>query len=333
MACIKTLFFLTLLLSLTTGHSQTIDESIENTSDLDANAQYQLGMLFYGVSVEQDKHPEAERLKNYFNNKYVSDQYRSRTPDSLDIEYYKEWLFSHYKENIYQSAKKGHDKGQLQLGKYYDTSNEYGSKIRAYKWYASSAAQGNTEAINWINQKNEELYLKQYLKPEDYKNIDFYEALLDLSNSLCNYSLYNDPAGNTWHKHIETELLQFLKITKEDADYKTKLIDFWNSYNKFFICVRDRYDDEHILKYALTKYSNQTDFVIFNWLFDLNQTKTIDFNQVLYYDGQPETILDFLNIVLLDRYHQQRFDIYAIRDLTLKLIVHYGAKTASQLKN
>ncbi|MCB0745788.1 MAG: hypothetical protein KDC67_17930, partial [Ignavibacteriae bacterium] len=69
------------------------------------------------------------------------------------------------------------------------------------------------------------------------------------------------------------------------------------------------------------------------WLFELDKTKKIDFNQVIYFDGYPETILDFLNTILQNSYEYQQFDSIAITELRLKLIEDYNAKTASQLKN
>jgi len=331
MACIKTMFFLTVLFSLTISHSQTIDEGIENTSDLDATAQYQLGMLFYGVSLEPESNPKTESLIAYYKANYGTNP--KQALDSLDIQLYKEWLHDSYVDNINQSANKGFDKAQLQLGKYYEDLDEYGSKIRAYKWYASSAAQDNTEAINWINQKNEALYLKQYLKPEDYKNIDFYVDVLNLSNTLC-YHANKGAFNKALDTSIENELLEFLDITKEDAAYKTKLVDFWNSYNKFFICFENDSDiPEHILKRSLIELFYQHNQILFNWLFDLNQTKAIDFNQVIYFDGQPETILDFLNTILLNSYEYQGFSPVSIGELRTELIEDCNAKTASQLKN
>jgi hypothetical protein len=333
MACIKIIFFLTVLFSLTTSHSQTIDDLIEYSYDLDAIAQYQLGMLFYGVSLAQETHPKAKIFKAHYRANYAVNPMPLEPLDSLDIQFYKDWLQSNYLDNIKRSAKKGHAKAQLQLGKYYETSDEHGAKIRAYKWYASSAEQDNIEAINWINQKNEELYLKQYLKPEDYKDIDFYVSLINLSETLCYYA--NDgPNGMTLDERIETKLLEFLDITKEDADYKTKLVDFWNSYNKFFICFDNDSDiPEHILKRSLSELAFLNDQVLFIWLFDLNQTKAIDFNQVIYFDGQPETILDFLNTILLNRYDYQGFSPITISELRTKLIEDCDAKTASELKD
>ena len=327
----KLLFYLTVLFSYISMHSQTIDELIENSYDLDATAQYQLGILFYGVSLEQETHPKTESLTAYYKANYASNP--KRNLDSLDIQLYKEWLHDSYLDNINQSAQKGHDKAQMQLGKYYENLDEHGSKIRAYKWYASSAAQNNTEAIIWISQKNKELYLKQYIEEDDYKNIDFYVDVLNLSNTLCfhaNKGAFNKALDTS----IENEVLKFLKITKEDVSYKTKLVDFWNSYNKFFICFDNDSDiPEHILKRSLNELFYKHNQILFNWLFDLNQTKAIDFNQVIYFDGQPETILDYLNTILLNRYDYQQFDMNATSELRLKLIENFNAKTASELKD
>jgi hypothetical protein len=333
MANTKIQYLCLALLPLTIGHSQSIDDLIENSYDLDAKAQYNLGMLFYEVSLAQETHSKAEIFKAHYKSNYAANPMPLEPLDSLDVQFYKDWLQGNYVNNIKRSAKKGHAKAQLQLGKYYETSDEHGAKIRAYKWYASSAAQGNTEAIDSINQKNEERYLKQYLKPEDYINIDFYVSLLNLSKTLCYYA--NDgPNGMTLDARMETKLLEFLDITKEDADYKTKLVDFWNSYNKFFICFDNGSDiPEHILKRSLSELTFLHDQVLFDWLFDLNQTKAIDFNQVIYFDGQPETILDFLNTVLLNSYEYQGFSPITIGELRTKLIEDCNAKTAAELKN
>lgn len=329
----KTIFFLAVLCSLTSGYSQTVEELIENSYDLDAEAQYHLGMLFYDVSLAQETHPKAEIFKAHYKSNYAANPMPLEPLDSLDIQFYKDWLQSNYINNIKRSAKKGHDKAQLQLGKYYDGLDKHGSKIRAYKWYANSATQQNKEAINWINQKNEELYLKQYLKPEDYKNIDFYVELLNLSDKLC-YLVNRGSYNKTLDKDIETEVLTFLNTTTEEDDYKTKLVNFWNNYNHFFICsVNDDEILEHILKRTLNKLFYKDNQILFNWLFELDKTKKIDFNQVIYFDGYPETILDFLNTILQNSYEYQQFDSIAITELRLRLTEDYNAKTASQLKD
>lgn len=331
MACIKTIFFLTVLFSCTKSHSQTIDVLIENADAGDAITQYQLGILFYNANLESNTSPKSESLQAYYKENYAVNP--KQALDSLDVQFYKEWVLSSYVNYISKSAKQGYDKAQLQLGKYYENLDEHGSKIRAYKWYASSAAQHNTEAINWINKKNEELYLKNYIEEDNYKNIDFYIDVLNLSNTLC-YHVNKGAFNKDLDTSIENELLEFLDITKEDADYKTKLVDFWNSYNKFFICFdNDSNMPEHILKRSLNELFYKQNQMLFNWLFELDKAKKIDFNQVIYFDGHPETILDFLNTILLNSYEYQQFDMNAISELRLKLIEYFNAKTASELKD
>lgn len=325
-----TILFLAVLGSLTSGYSQTIEELIDNSYTLDAQAQYQLGMLFYNIHLEPETNQKTNNLKVYYREHLSANP--SQALDSLDIQFYKDWLQSNYINNIKRSAKKGHDKAQLQLGKYYEGLDKHGSKIRAYKWYANSATQQNKEAINWINQKNEELYLKQYLKPEDYKNTDFYVELLNLSDKLC-YLVNRGSYNKTLDKDVETELLTFLNTTIEDDYLKTKLVDFWNNYNHFFICsVKDDTILEHILKRTLNKLFYKDNQILFNWLFELDKTKKIDFNQVIYFDGYPETILDFLNTILQNNYEYQQFDSITITELRLRLIEDYNAKTAAELK-
>ncbi len=330
---IKTILFLAVLGSLTSGYSQTIDDLIENSYDLDAEAQYHLGMLFYDISLVQETHPKAEIFKAHYKSNYAANPIPSEPLDSLDVQFYKDWLQSNYVNNIKRSAKKGHDNAQLQLGKYFEGLDGHGSKIRAYKWYSNSATQQNKEAINWINEKNETRYLKQYLKYEEYKNIDFYVELLNLSDKLC-YLVNRGSYNKTLDKDIETELLKFLNTTTEDVDYKTKLVDFWNNYNHFFICsVKEDTILEHILKRTLNKLFYKDNQILFNWLFELDKTKKIDFNQVIYFDGYPETILDFLDTILQNSYEYQQFDSMTISELRLRLIEDYKAKTASELEN
>jgi hypothetical protein len=330
MNLIKAILFLAVLGSLTSGYSQTIDELIENSYDLDAQAQYQLGMLFYNTHLETETNQKTNNLKAYYIAHLSANP--SQALDSLDTQFYKDWVYASYVNYISESAKQGYDKAQLQLGKYYEGLDKHGSKMRAYKWYANSAANNNPEAINWINGKNETRYLKQYLKYEDYKNIDFYLELLNLSDKLC-YLVNRGSYNKILDKDIETEVLTFLNTTTEDDDYKTKLVDFWNNYNHFFICsVKDDEIIEHILKRTLNKLFYKDKQILFNWLFELDKTKKIDFNQVIYFDGYPETILDFLNTILQNSYEYQQFDSITITELRLRLIEDYNAKTASELK-
>ncbi|MDG5490969.1 hypothetical protein [Psychroserpens sp. SPM9] len=324
-------FVLTVLFSLGDISSQNVDVLIQKADSGDVSAQYQIGMVFYNTSLSLEPNSNSKSLKMYYQKQHALDPVREL--DSLDNQFYKEWVEDSYEYYITKSAKQGHDKAQLQLGKYYENLEEFGSKLRAYKWYASSAKKKNTEAIKWINAKNNEKYLKQYINEEDYKRIDFYVDVLDLSNRLCSL-VDNDAFNNTLDTSIENELLQFLKLTKKDSTYRTKLIDFWNVYNKFFICVdNDTVTVEHIMKKSLKTLFYKHNQILFDWLMDLSATKKIDFNQVIYFDGHPETILDFLDAILQNKNMYQQFEISAIRELKSKLIKDFGAKNFYQIKH
>jgi hypothetical protein len=327
----KLAFCLIALLTFSSIYCQNIDELFQKADSGDAYSQYQVGILFYKVSLESKSSPQSNRLKEYYKKDNLLDV--SQELDSLDVELYKEWVYANYVNYISYSAQNGNDKAQLALGKYYENLNEFGFKIRAYKWYTQSAENNNTEAANWISIKNKELYLKQYLKEDDYENIHFYVDLLDLSDKLC-YQVNTGGSNKTLDKSIEKEIRIFLNITKDDVTYKTKLIDFWNNYNKFFICFdNNSIEPEHILKRSLNELFYKHNQILFNWLFELDKTAKIDFNQVIYCNSNSETILDFLETILKNKYEYQQFSAIDIIRLKDKLIVDYGAKTAEELKN
>lgn len=320
---------LLLYLSITTGYAQNFKRLFSEADSGNSKAQYELIMALkpYLTSEQPDK-----KLKDYFLKDQLYETFNEQ--DTLLVEEYQVWINDYFLFNLMESADNGYDKAQFEMGKYFESQDDFGSELRAYHWMTKSAEQNNSDAQAWLEEKNESLYLKKYLLPEDYERVDFYVRLFDLSEKLC-HIFYKNWQEKEAAEKVEHEIAQFLQLEEDDPDRMLKIIDFWNAYNKYFIC-EDTLDSEqlkyaHLLKKSLISLDFRDNQQLFDWLFELNTIKAIDFNQIIYFDNQPQTLVDALGGICRNPEDYEFMGVKEVYELRKKLIDEYNAKTAYRI--
>ena len=129
---------------------------------------------------------------------------------------------------------------------------------------------------------------------------------------------------------IKNEFAKHLGINVTDADYQTKVTQFWNANQNDFICsgkINTQYrESEHLLKRMINLNEDSNFFYRF-----LLKDKQVDVNAVEYVDGEPETIIDFIDKILLTPEMQRYYSVKELQKLRKNLIKHFGAKKAIDL--
>ncbi|WP_027671329.1 hypothetical protein [Rheinheimera baltica] len=129
---------------------------------------------------------------------------------------------------------------------------------------------------------------------------------------------------------IKNEFAKHLGINVTDPDYQTKVTQFWNTNQNDFIClgkINTQYrESEHLLKRMINLGEDSNFFYRF-----LLKDKQVDVNAVEYVDGEPETIIDFIDKILLTPEMQRYYSVKELQKLRKNLIKHFGAKKAVDL--
>ena len=129
---------------------------------------------------------------------------------------------------------------------------------------------------------------------------------------------------------IKNEFAKHLGINVTDADYQTKVTQFWNANQNDFICsgkINTQYrESEHLLKRMINLNEDSNFFYRF-----LLKDRQVDVNAVEYVDGEPETIIDFIDKILLTPEMQRYYSVKELQKLKKNLIKHFGAKKAVDL--
>lgn len=149
-------------------------------------------------------------------------------------------------------------------------------------------------------------------------------------DKLCLGMVHDNVTGGNIVEGLENEFLTKMGISRETPDYQDKIIDFWNANSGYFICQGKLNSKtrvtEHIMKQAIAISSYDQLFYKF-----LLKKKKTDVNAVEWVNGEPESILDFIDKIFQD---PDASDKYVLRDLqrlrkVLEKVFH--AKTAAQL--
>ena len=129
---------------------------------------------------------------------------------------------------------------------------------------------------------------------------------------------------------IKNEFAKHLSINVADPDYQTKITQFWNANQNDFICsgkIQERYrESEHLLKRMINLNEDSNFFYRF-----LLKDKQVDVNAIEYVDGEPETIIDFLDKIIPDPNKDRYYSKKELIKLRKNLIKHFGAKKAVYL--
>jgi hypothetical protein len=156
-----------------------------------------------------------------------------------------------------------------------------------------------------------------------------------LSNEICSELITaQEMTGENSAKVLEKILLKHLKLTKETADYKIKLTQFWNSNINQMICTTPSVDaksPQHVMHRVLDMGLVQQ--VFFNFIFELDYDEGINVNAVTFNNdtGQPETVIDYIDAILKDPSNETKYVFREVKDLRKMLIRWYKGKRASEL--
>jgi|GEM_PF-2425070 len=149
-------------------------------------------------------------------------------------------------------------------------------------------------------------------------------------NSLCISLVNATVTGKNTVKTMENKILIKMNLSRSTPSYQDKIIEFWNQNNRYFICKgkinSNTRDSEHIMKRALALKMHQHVFYKF-----LLKHRHTDVNAVEWVNGQPETVLDYLDNILADPKAEDKYivrDIQRLRDVLSKV---FNAKTAKEL--
>ncbi|WP_370477074.1 hypothetical protein [Tamlana flava] len=171
-----------------------------------------------------------------------------------------------------------------------------------------------------------------------------------LAMRLC-LSIDNNFGHDNAGEKIEDVFLAHLKITRNTPDYKSQILDLWNTYSNCFVC-KTKSAIKPELRYPTHFLKRVVDFDMQAEVFDdflLNDSEEfpIDVNAIEMVDGKGETLLDYLNKILSYPSEYKRdagyeFEYFVapngifykgtvIKELREYLIEDYGAKKASEL--
>jgi len=126
---------------------------------------------------------------------------------------------------------------------------------------------------------------------------------------------------------IRNEFAKFLNIKTSDADYQSKVTSFWNKNQNDFICsgkINTQYrESEHFLKRMINLNEDSNFFYRF-----LLKDKKVDVNAIEYVNGEPETIIDFLDKIIEDPNSDRFYSRKEMIKLRKSLTKYFGAKKA-----
>lgn len=135
----------------------------------------------------------------------------------------------------------------------------------------------------------------------------------------------------TW-QYIEDIMLKYLEIDKKTKNYKFLVSEFWNKYAQKFICI-----DDHPLARTPQQFMKRVidfglqDDIFYNFLLFDEEEYPIRVNHIEYYNGEPETVLDYIDSILKDPKNEKKYEFKQVKALREVLIEDYNAKKAREI--
>lgn len=163
-----------------------------------------------------------------------------------------------------------------------------------------------------------------------------------LVNSMCGefsttLSIGTDDYG-TIADRVENRIINHLGIEKDaDGNYMKEVADFWNANSQNFICT---FDDglakvripQHLMKKAIATSLYAELF----YDFLLYEDYGININHIEIYNGEPETVLDYVLHIINDPVQLKEYQgtgyIGRLEEIR-KALIYAGAKTAEEILN
>lgn len=164
------------------------------------------------------------------------------------------------------------------------------------------------------------------------------ESAANLGQRICTQLQVIQSNGDTeGGLRVEDLILRRLNITRETPNYQALVATYWNANKDAFIChEREGYEipgtrsPQHFMKRVVDLRMERV--VFGGFLLSSPERYPIDVNAVEYYNGEPETLLDYLDDIMANQeLYPNRYDYRKVRSLRRHIINTYGAMTAEQL--
>ncbi len=151
----------------------------------------------------------------------------------------------------------------------------------------------------------------------------------ELGGKMCSIG-YADWSGSRPIKDFEKSILKHLGLPEDTANKEKIISKFFNENNHLLICDDDNdtyiRESEHILKrsLALGEY-NFLNYAANNHKYEL------DWNFYEMVDGEKETLLDYLDMIINDEEIASEYDVDELKELVV-VLEQAGGKRGRELE-
>ena len=154
-----------------------------------------------------------------------------------------------------------------------------------------------------------------------------------LANQICDaMNVYQMTGVGVAHEAFEMMILDHLNIDKaNNPNYRVEVRNFWNANHERMICTNEtpgHTSPQHILKRVIEMQSTST-FYFQYFLED----RRVNVNAIEMREGQPETVVDYIDTILADPQAENLYDVSELRRLRSFLLQFMNAKRASEILN
>lgn len=157
-----------------------------------------------------------------------------------------------------------------------------------------------------------------------------------LAIKMCGTLEFTDMTEKTdaeFGPEYENLILHHLKITTSTKDYFKRMANFWNTCSQHLICTSKNdprvRKPQHFMKRALDL--DLCGSVFTHFLLKGERSLAYTFNQVEMHNGKEETIIDYIDNILVEN-DDYKYTITEVKRLRRKLTKLYGAKNAANLR-
>lgn len=155
-----------------------------------------------------------------------------------------------------------------------------------------------------------------------------------LANQICDTMMLYKNFRKPTYVAFEKMVLKYLKKETEQGAEKTSGISnevtaFWQQYHPYFTCTtaHNGYTTpQHVLK----RLVDMNDIIGFYFDYFL-QDESVNLNAVEWVEGEPETLIDYLDKILADPQSKGLYDLETVRQLRALIVGRINAKRACEL--
>lgn len=157
-----------------------------------------------------------------------------------------------------------------------------------------------------------------------------------LANQICDTMMLYKTFGKLTYVAFEKMILKYLQQAPKEPDGTINGISndvsaFWQQFHQYFICTTPHHGyptPQHLLKRVVDM--NTTASFYFEYLL---HDEAINLNAIEWVDGEPKTLVDYLDEILADQKNNQLYDLETVRRLRDFAIYTYDGKRACELRD